>query len=743
VTTTPGSLHPRRRTRPLQLGKLQVGGEALITVQSMTKTDTRDVEATVAQVWALEAAGCEIVRVAVPVKEAAEKLAAIKKQIRIPLVADIHFNYKLALIALEQGVDGLRLNPGNIGGKSFVMEVVNLAKERRIPIRIGVNAGSLEKDLLARDGGPTARGMVDSALRHIRILEDCGYPEMKISLKASDAAMMIEAYRMLADQVDYPFHLGVTEAGTPTIGAIKSAVGIGTLLAEGIGDTIRVSLSADPVEEVRVGLEILKALGLRKQGITFVSCPGCGRMDVDLVGLAAAVEKRLAGMNKNVHVAVMGCLPPGEPVLTASGRKPIETVAEGEEVLTHEGVAQRVLWTTHRAHRGEVIEVQPTGFPRFRLTPNHRVWAFPRPVSRKAGRDRWPRIDRVLDEGVALHWVEAGELRPGWVLVSPVLQEKEDRAVLTAEGLGVVSVDENFLTLAGYYLAEGTLCGKGGKPYQQCFYFHEREVDYVGRLRGALARLGIGTSVANRRHTTEVFAHSLALGTLLEGLFGRGATAKRLPEWMVRLPRAKQALLIRALWEGDGYVGRVRGYVRAAYSTSSHALAAQVHQILLRLRIAAFLHHRDQAGRQRNWVVSVTARPALARLADVLGLAVEAEPNGARTGQVVLDERALYVGVRAVRRIPYVGCVYNLEVEAAHSFLVPGAALHNCEVNGPGEARGADVGVAGGRGIGLIFRKGEVVRKVPESQIVDALWEETQIFLAEQEAAEKAAREDG
>jgi (E)-4-hydroxy-3-methylbut-2-enyl-diphosphate synthase len=243
----------------------------------------------------------------VPVREAAEKLGEIRRQIRIPLVADIHFNYKLALIALEQGVDGLRLNPGNIGGKPFVQEVVALAKERRIPIRIGVNGGSLEKDLLARHGGPTAEAMVESALRHIRILEDCGYPEMKISLKASDPAMMIEAYRLLADQVDYPFHLGVTEAGTPTVGAIKSAVGIGTLLAEGIGDTIRVSLSADPVEEVRVGLEILKALGLRKQGITFVSCPGCGRMDVDLVGLAAGVEKRLAGLNKNVHVAVMGC----------------------------------------------------------------------------------------------------------------------------------------------------------------------------------------------------------------------------------------------------------------------------------------------------------------------------------------------------------------------------------------------------------------------------------------------------
>src|SRR6266571_4292961 len=232
----------RRTTRPIQLGKLVVGGVAPITVQSMTKTDTRDVEATLLQIWALEAAGCDIVRCAVPVREAALKLGEIKRQIRIPLVADIHFNYKLALIALEQGVDGLRLNPGNIGGKKFVMEVVALAKERKIPIRIGVNAGSLEKDLLAKYNGPTAQGMVESALRHIHILEECNYPEMKVSLKASDPLMMIEAYRMLADQVDSPFHLGVTDAGTPGVGTIKSAVGLGALLSQGIGDTIRVSL---------------------------------------------------------------------------------------------------------------------------------------------------------------------------------------------------------------------------------------------------------------------------------------------------------------------------------------------------------------------------------------------------------------------------------------------------------------------------------------------------------------------
>ena len=298
----------RRKTRQIQLGKIKIGGDTPITVQSMTKTDTRDVAATVDQIWALEAAGCDIVRVAVPVREAADKLGEIRKQIRIPLIADIHFNYKLAVIALEQGVDGLRLNPGNIGARWCVEEVVKIASERKIPIRIGVNAGSLEKDLLKKFEGPTAEGMVESALRHIRILEDLAYREIKVSLKASDPLMMIEAYRMLADQVDYPFHLGVTEAGTPTAGTIKSAVGIGTLLAEGIGDTIRVSLSADPVEEVRVGIEILKSLGLRREGLTFVACPSCGRADIDLVGLAKKVEQRMIPFNnKDIHVAVMGC----------------------------------------------------------------------------------------------------------------------------------------------------------------------------------------------------------------------------------------------------------------------------------------------------------------------------------------------------------------------------------------------------------------------------------------------------
>jgi (E)-4-hydroxy-3-methylbut-2-enyl-diphosphate synthase len=721
----------RRRTRQIQLGNVKVGGDAPITVQSMTKTDTRDVQATLLEIWSLEAAGCDIVRCAVPVREAAEKLGEIKRQIRIPLVADIHFNYKLALIALQQGVDGLRLNPGNIGGKKFVMEVVEMAKDKRIPIRIGVNAGSLEKDLLDKYGGPTAQGMVESALRHIGILEDCHYPEMKVSLKASDPLMMIEAYRMLAEKVDYPFHLGVTEAGTPGVGTIKSAVGLGAVLSQGIGDTIRVSLSADPTEEVRVGIDILKSLGLRKGGLTFVSCPSCGRADVDLVKLAKQVEDEFRGLNEEIHIAVMGCVPEGEPVITADGPRPIETISDADRVLTHAGEYRKVEWVSRHAFHGELVEIQPTGFTPVRLTENHPVWAFPRPTQRKAGRERRPHVQAVLAAGVTPHWVPAGRVRAGWVLAYPVLQEKEDRATLTARGFGEIPVDDDFMTLAGYYLSEGTMCGQGGKPYERCFYFHDTQRAYVERLQAILRGLGLRSQVRRRRHTAEVISHSLALGEFLQSLFGHGATAKRLPEWMERLPQGKQRALVKALWEGDGYVGRVRGHWRAAYSTSSHALAVQVHQLLLRLGVPAFLHHRDQRARQRNWVVSVTARGAVARLAEILHLgAVPGCPDDAR-GQVVLTDTALYVGVRAARRVPWTGHVHNLEVEGIHSFVLPGAALHNCEVNGPGEARAADIGVAGGRGIGLIFKGGEVIRKVPEKEIVAAMREEVDKFIAE------------
>ncbi len=306
----------RRKTRQIQVGAVKIGGDAPITVQSMTKTDTRNVETTLDQIWALEAVGCELVRVAVPDEEAAAVLGTIRSQIRIPLIADIHFHYKLALKALQQGVDGLRLNPGNIGARWKVEEVVRAARERKIPIRIGVNAGSLEKELLAKYGKPNPEAMVESALKHVRILEELDYPEIKISLKASHPQMMIAAYRLLADKVDYPFHLGVTEAGTAFPGTVKSAVGIGTLLAEGIGDTIRVSLTEDCVEEVKVGFEILKVLELRQRGLNLIACPSCGRVEIDLMGLTKEVERRLAelGIKKSMNVAVMGCVVngPGE-----------------------------------------------------------------------------------------------------------------------------------------------------------------------------------------------------------------------------------------------------------------------------------------------------------------------------------------------------------------------------------------------------------------------------------------------
>ncbi|WP_161822633.1 flavodoxin-dependent (E)-4-hydroxy-3-methylbut-2-enyl-diphosphate synthase [Sporotomaculum syntrophicum] len=302
----------RRKSRPVQLGDVTVGGAAPISVQSMTNTDTSDVTATRAQIGRLIEAGCEIVRVAVPDKKAAKALPAIKQGLTIPLVADIHFDYHLALAAIEAGVDGLRINPGNIGGRDKVVAVVKAAQQKHIPIRIGVNAGSLEKDLLQEGLNPQA--LVQSALRHVAILEELGFYDVKISLKASDVPLMLTAYRMLAEKVDYPFHIGVTEAGTVFAGSIKSAVGIGALLSEGLGDTIRVSLTGDPVQEVRVAYEILKALGLRSRGAELISCPTCGRTRIDLVSIAGEVEQRLTLINQPLKVAVMGCVVngPGE-----------------------------------------------------------------------------------------------------------------------------------------------------------------------------------------------------------------------------------------------------------------------------------------------------------------------------------------------------------------------------------------------------------------------------------------------
>ncbi len=300
-------MYKRRKSKKVYFSDQPVGGNAPVSVQSMCNTKTADIKNTTAQIKDLEKAGCEIIRVAVPDEDSASALAEIKAGINIPLVADIHFDYKLALQSIEAGVDALRINPGNIGSDQKVKEVALAAKEAGIPIRVGSNSGSIEKELLNKYGGPTAEAMVESALRNVLILEENNFYDIIISLKSSSIFTTIEAYKLMAEKVDYPFHIGITEAGTPWRGTIKSAAGIASLLTQGLGDTLRVSLTGDPVEEVKVGWQILKSLELRRRGVEIISCPTCGRTEIDLIGLAEKVEKKLALLDKNITVAVMGC----------------------------------------------------------------------------------------------------------------------------------------------------------------------------------------------------------------------------------------------------------------------------------------------------------------------------------------------------------------------------------------------------------------------------------------------------
>jgi (E)-4-hydroxy-3-methylbut-2-enyl-diphosphate synthase len=304
----------RRKTCQISIGSVKVGGDAPISVQSMTKTDTRDIRKTVHQIRRLEEAGCEIIRVAVVDEKAARAIAEIKKKIRIPLIADIHFHPALALMAIASGADGLRINPGNIGGRERLKPIVIEAKDCSVPIRIGVNSGSLEKDLLRRFGGATPEAMVSSALRTIEWMEDLGFRLMKVSLKASDALRTVEAYRLFSKKSDYPLHLGVTEAGKGSGAIVKSSIGMGLLLSEGIGDTLRVSLTGDPIEEVRVGYEILRTLNIRKRGIEIISCPTCGRCELDLTRLVEKIERAVRKITTPLTVAMMGCVVngPGE-----------------------------------------------------------------------------------------------------------------------------------------------------------------------------------------------------------------------------------------------------------------------------------------------------------------------------------------------------------------------------------------------------------------------------------------------
>jgi len=304
----------RRKSKIIKVGNVPVGGNNPIVVQSMTTTDTRNIDATAEQIKKLEKAGCELVRVAVPDEEAAGAISRIKKRVNVPIIADVHFDYRLAVKSVEAGADGLRINPGNIGGKEKVRRVVDVCREKKIPIRIGVNAGSLDKKILKKYGGVCAQAMVESALENIKILEDMNFEEVKVSLKSSSVMLTVDAYRMIAQEVEYPLHIGITEAGTKDRALIKSALGIGILLNEGIGDTVRVSLTSDPVNEVWAAYEILRNLGLRKRGVELISCPTCGRCEIDLIKLAEEVERQVRFLDKPLRIAVMGCVVngPGE-----------------------------------------------------------------------------------------------------------------------------------------------------------------------------------------------------------------------------------------------------------------------------------------------------------------------------------------------------------------------------------------------------------------------------------------------
>ena len=306
--------YQRKKTRVVTCGNVKIGGDNPISVQSMANTDTRDAKATIAQIKRLEEAGCELVRVAVPDMEAAEKIAEIKAGINIPLIADIHFDYRLALKAIEQGIDGVRINPGNIGDKERVREVVEACKANNIGIRIGVNGGSLEKNLLEKYGEPCAEAMVESAMGHIKILEDLDFHDIVISLKNSDIFRTVEAYELMSEKVNYPLHIGITESGSIKRGTIKSSIGVGSLLMKGIGDTMRISLTGDPVEEVKVGKDILRSLGLLNDKIKIISCPTCGRTQINLIDMVNEAEERIGNLDKDITVAIMGCVVngPGE-----------------------------------------------------------------------------------------------------------------------------------------------------------------------------------------------------------------------------------------------------------------------------------------------------------------------------------------------------------------------------------------------------------------------------------------------
>jgi (E)-4-hydroxy-3-methylbut-2-enyl-diphosphate synthase len=743
---------PRRRTREVKVGDIGIGGNNPIRVQSMITAETMNTEAAVAQIIQLYEAGCEIVRVAVPNLREAQNLGEIRKELKrrgyghVPLVADVHHQGMDIALECTKHVDKIRINPGLFvfrkpdpnrvdyspaeiqqeleAIEQALLPVIKACKERGVAMRIGVNHGSLSERIKVMYGDSPV-GMVESAMEYIRICEAHGFKDLVISLKASRVPIMLSANRLMVKRMDeegmdYPLHLGVTEAGDGMYARIKSAIGIGTLLAEGIGDTIRVSLAEDPVNEIEVCYDILQALGLRKTKVEYIACPSCGRTKFDLPTVLNQVReatKHLVGLD----IAVMGCLHPDSPVMTREGLRPIREVRAGDLVLTDRGDFQPVLQTETHEFTGELVELRCAGMPPVQFTPNHPVLAIDRPARIRPDRPRYSNIADCAGRSDSARWYAADTLQPGMVVLYPIVQGEQ--AVEHLPECPETPVDEAFLTIAACYLAEGSLGGARGKAQQVFFTFSADEIGLARRLCDALHAHGAPARMRTRRNTLEVLCHSTEWAERMQRLFGRRAENKRMPDGMLTLPRTQQAYLLQMLWRCDGYCGSVQGYPRAQYVTVSPTLAFQVHQMLLRLGIAAGMTRRTPRGKQPVYTVSVTGSDALRRFAAQLDYKLDIPDSRRRTGRLAVDAQYLYLPVRAVRRVPYAGAVYNLEVAKAHTYTGSLALTHNCIVNGPGEMADADYGYVGrGGGKIALYRKGQLVKNdIPAERGVEEL----------------------
>jgi (E)-4-hydroxy-3-methylbut-2-enyl-diphosphate synthase len=745
---------PRRKTRAVRVGDAVIGGDAPILVQSMITEETKNVDACVAQIIAMYEAGCELVRVTTPTLADAHCLGEIKAKLdargyRIPLVADVHHQGTEIAAAVAEFVDKVRINPGLFvyrrprgraeeysaeehraeleAIEGSLLPVIEVCKRRDIAMRIGVNHGSLAERMLVTHGD-TPKGMVESAMEYLRICEKHDYRNLVISLKASRVPVMIAANRLMAQRMDeegmdYPLHLGVTEAGDGQYARVKSTAGIATLLAEGIGDTIRVSLAEDPINELPVCYEILQALGLRRTQVEFVACPGCGRTKFDLPTVLNEVRdatRHLVGLN----IAVMGCLPPGQRVMTADGPADVAEVTEGTRVLTGRGRLAPVTAVSTHAFAGELVEIQVRGAPPVLLTPNHPVLALTRESQTKGGRRRWQNVAGTSGRWCAdARWFAAGDVGRDQVLLYPIVQDEQDLSAIPQAPY--LPLDDPFLTLAGCYLAKGSIGGHVARARQIFFTFGMHEADLAAEVQQILASREVSASIRVRpeKNTREVIARNTALASLFADLFGRGAGKKRLPLWMLTLPRSRQKALLRALWRCDGYVGEVRGYPQATYVTISPALAYAVHQMLLRQGIPARLSERRPINKQRVYLVNITSADALRWFSQALDIPVALPEGRARCGRIAIDDHYLYLPVLGVRSVPYSGPVHNLDVERDHTFVASLSLVHNCIVNGPGEMADADYGYVGKAGGKIaLYRGREVVKEsVPQEQGVDEL----------------------